>query len=130
MKKNRNTVQRILVLETVKKLNNHPTADEVYLEIAKTYSSISRATVYRNLGNLANENLINKVELPNSADRYDDLLHSHYHFTCILCGFTMDVNYPYMISLGQEIKNTNGFEIHSHDIIFKGICEKCKKQNI
>ena len=32
--KNRNTLQRRLVLETVQRMHNHPTADEIYREIA------------------------------------------------------------------------------------------------
>ena len=32
--KNRNTLQRRLVLETVRRMRNHPTAEEIYLAIA------------------------------------------------------------------------------------------------
>ena len=47
--KNRNTLQRRLVLETVRRMRNHPTAEEIYLAIAAENPLISEATVYRNL---------------------------------------------------------------------------------
>ena len=49
----RNTIQRALVLEAVKTLHCHATADEVYEEIIKEHPTISKATVYRNLNLLS-----------------------------------------------------------------------------
>mgnify|MGYP002696605807 FL=1 len=43
--KNRNTLQRRLVLETVRRMHNHPTADEIFREISAENSLISKATV-------------------------------------------------------------------------------------
>ena len=51
--KNRNTIQRTLVLETVRKLRCHATADQIYEEITKEHPTISKATVYRNLSLLS-----------------------------------------------------------------------------
>ena len=39
--KNRNTLQRRLVLETVRRMRNHPTAEEIYLAIAAENPLIS-----------------------------------------------------------------------------------------
>ena len=49
----RNTVQRQIVLQAVRSLHDHPTADSVYAVIAAEHPSISKATVYRNLNQLA-----------------------------------------------------------------------------
>ena len=45
--KNRNTLQRRLVLETVQRMHNHPTAEEIFREISSENTLISKATVYR-----------------------------------------------------------------------------------
>ena len=50
----RNTIQRALVLEAVQSLHNHPTSADVYEVVRERHPNISRATVYRNLGVLAN----------------------------------------------------------------------------
>ena len=45
----RNTRQRQLVLDAVRELDDHPTADEVYLRVREKDEHVSRGTVYRNL---------------------------------------------------------------------------------
>ena len=60
----RNTIQRMLVLETVNKLQCHATADEIYRAIVKDHPNISRATVYRNLNSLSESGDIRKREIP------------------------------------------------------------------
>lgn len=123
----RNTIQRSLVLEAVKELQCHVTADEVYNEIVKKYPDISRGTVYRNLNLLSDMGEIRKVEIPGGADRYDHLCYKHYHAKCVKCGQIFDVDMEVMADLEKQIKDTRGFEFTGHDIIFKGICFECKK---
>ncbi|MDR2889363.1 MAG: transcriptional repressor, partial [Lachnospiraceae bacterium] len=53
MSARRNTVQRQVILASLQKLNIHATAEQVYDDIIKTHPSISKATVYRNLGQMA-----------------------------------------------------------------------------
>ena len=125
--KKRNTIQRSLVLEAVKALQCHATADEVHDTIMKNHPDISRGTVYRNLNLLSDVGEIRKVELPGGADRYDHLCHSHYHARCAKCGGVFDVEMEYIADLEKSIKDPCGFEFTGHDIIFKGICFECNK---
>jgi Fur family ferric uptake transcriptional regulator/Fur family peroxide stress response transcriptional regulator len=74
------------VLETVKELRNHATADEVFNTIVKKYPHISRCTVYRNLNLLCEIGEIHKMEMPSGADRFDHICHDHYHVRCEKCG--------------------------------------------
>ena len=57
----RHTIQRTLVFDAVNKLQCHATADEIYEEIAKEHPNISRATVYRNLKQLAEAGEIRRL---------------------------------------------------------------------
>lgn len=123
---NRNTIQRSLVLEAVKELRNHATADEVFESIIQKHSDISRGTVYRNLNLLSELGEIRKVEMPNGAARFDHLRHKHYHTKCVKCGRVFDVEMEVISDLEKGIKDTHGFEFTGHDIVFKGICLKCK----
>ena len=67
----RNTVQRQIVLQAVRSLHDHPTADSVYAVVAAEHPSISKATVYRNLNQLALQGEILRVPVPTGADRFD-----------------------------------------------------------
>ncbi len=121
----RNTVQRALVLEAVKELQCHATADEVYNAIVKKHPSISSGTVYRNLNLLSEIGEIRKREVPGGADRYDHLSHDHYHVRCQKCGRVFDVDMEFMADLEKSITDAHGFTFTGHDIVFKGICPDC-----
>lgn len=122
----RKTIQRALVLETVKQLQRHVTADEVFAEIAKEHPNIGRGTVYRNLQRLCEKGEIRKIEVPEGADRYDHILQPHYHIRCVKCGKMFDVDMPYMHDLEDRAEDFHGFSEVSHDILFKGICPACR----
>jgi len=124
----RNTIQRMIILDTVKKLHSHATADEIYEEVIKTYPSISRATVYRNLCQLCESKEIARREIPGSPDRYDHITTNHYHAKCSQCGKVVDVNMEYMSELQNKIIDSYGFMLTGHTIVFEGICEECQKK--
>lgn len=125
----RNTVQCALVLEAVNKLRHHATAEEIYSEIAREHPSISRATVYRNLGRLAQTGKIRKVSMPDGADRFDHLQHEHHHIRCEKCGRLFDADMDYIADLDKSIRDLHGFKLTGYDIIFKGICPECRENN-
>ncbi|MGE5577510.1 MAG: Fur family transcriptional regulator, partial [Syntrophothermus sp.] len=52
------TRQRQIILEELKNVTTHPTADEVYEMVRRRLPRISLGTVYRNLELLAEEGII------------------------------------------------------------------------
>ena len=124
----RNTIQRTLVLDAVRNLHCHATADEVYEEVRKVHPGISRGTVYRNLNLLCELGEIRRRELPGGADGYDHLCSNHYHARCTGCGKLFDVDLEYYPHLETAVKNTHGFIYTGCDIVFQCICPECQKQ--
>ena len=122
----RNTIQKQLVLETVRSMTNHPTAEEIYGKITMQHPTISKGTVYRNLNLLADQGEILRVQIPNTADRFDFNTAHHYHVRCQHCGKVFDVSIPYFENLEKNINQTDGFLLLSHDIVFSGICPSCQ----
>ena len=90
----RNTRQRKIVLEAVQEHHDHPSADQIYLEIRAKDPRISRGTVYRNLNILSEEGQITHVKVP-GADRYDCRTDFHYHLICTDCGAVCDAPFSY-----------------------------------
>ena len=119
--------QRETVLQTLRENVVHPTAEYIYDIMRKTDKSVSLATLYRNLNQLTEAGKIKKIDgLENSA-HYDHNIHEHYHFICTECKRVFDI--PADVA-GDIVKNTEektGFVIQSHDVIFHGLCNDCKK---
>jgi len=123
----RNTVQRQIILETFNKFITHPTVDELYSEIQKSHPSISKTTIYRNLRQLAQGGQIGKIALPNDVERYDKRTDQHYHFQCKSCRELFDVDIDYLDGINEKVQEKYGIQVEEHDIIFKGICSQCKR---
>lgn len=122
----RNTIQCSVVLETVQKMQCHPSADEVYDEVVQHHPSISKGTVYRNLNRLVDMGKLGKIEVPDGADRFDHICTKHYHVRCEKCGKVFDVDMEYVPDFESGIKDTHGFDFTGCDIMFRGICPLCK----
>lgn len=73
------TPQRIAVLETIIKLNNHPSAENIIEQIRKTYPNIATGTVYKVLEALTDNGLINRVKTDRDVMRYDAVMEKHHH---------------------------------------------------
>lgn len=125
----RNTIQREMVLNAVRNLKSHATADEIYALIIKDYPAIGKGTVYRNLNILAEEGEIRKVELPAGAVCFDHTCTEHYHVRCISCGRVFDVEMDTLPDLREQIHDTQDIQFLDYDIVFKGICPACQKKN-
>ena len=123
----RNTIQRSLTLEAVKNLMDHPTADEVYAKVHSDHPNISRGTIYRNLNQLAEDGKIAARETLGAATHFDHIILEHYHTRCVKCGKIFDVDMDVIPDLLNKIKNTHGFAFSGYDIVFKGTCKECQK---
>ena len=123
----RNTVQRTIIAEELRRLANHPTADDVYDAVHAEHPSIGKATVYRTLGKLADEGEIGRVRINNGADRFDHRSFAHYHVRCTCCGRVDDVMVPPLSSINEEAAQASGYVITGHTLQFDGVCPACQK---
>ncbi len=122
------TTQRKTIIEELKKLKTHPTADQFYEVIRKTTPKISIASVYRNLEVLSSLGMIAKLEISGTHNRFDGNTSLHYHLKCSKCGGFFDFNPEGSESLGQsldKIKELN-MNIDNFNIVFNGRCDKCR----
>lgn len=124
----RNTIQKELVLSAVMEMHRHVTADEVYDFIRGDHPNIGKGTVYRNLGILAEEDKIRRIEIPNGPDRFDFTLKRHYHVRCVDCGEVFDVDMDAVDDMESKIRDTHGMLFLDYDILFKGVCPACQER--
>ena len=127
-KPRRNTRQRQVVLEELRKLAWHPTATELYEVTRRRLPKISLATVYRNLELLAQMGVIRKLEISGSESRFDSDLDRHYHVRCVRCGRVDDARELPDEFVKEEVTSLNGYDILGFRLHFLGVCPECKGQ--
>ena len=126
----RNTKQLSFILDTIKMMPRHFTADDVYEEVKKEYPGLGQATVFRNLNKMAEEGILLRIGVPGGAREYELMAPKHYHAKCMKCGKLFDIEMDYMPNLEKKVKDAHGFQFSGHDIIFTGLCSSCiKKQD-
>ena len=118
--------QRELILDTLKDNVVHPTAEYLYSIIKKKDSSISLATLYRNLNLLAANGMIKKIDGLESSSHFDHNVHEHYHFMCDKCKRVYDVSYNVAPDIIRLAEDEIGADITSCEIVFHGVCNECK----
>ena len=109
----------------------HPTADDVYMNVKQEFPNISLGTVYRNLNLLTDIGEAIKISTPNGGDRFDGKLEPHNHFLCTKCGRLLDLELD-MQSIDEvnrlAAENFDGV-ITSSSTLFYGECSDCIKKS-
>jgi Fur family ferric uptake transcriptional regulator len=121
------TRQRKIILEELRKVDTHPSADEVYEMVRKRLPRISLGTVYRNLEVLSKSGAIQKLEPGSSLKRFDGNPHEHYHIRCIQCDRVVDAHFDIDLNFTNEDCKASNFKIIGHKLEFLGLCSKCSE---
>jgi Fur family ferric uptake transcriptional regulator len=121
------TPQRRVILEELKKVTSHPTADEIYEMVRRRLPHISLGTVYRNLEILSQCGMIQKLEPGGTQKHFDGMAENHYHFRCLGCGCIEDVSLGLLHDLEASVPELDKYEIIGHRLELIGYCPDCKK---
>jgi Fe2+ or Zn2+ uptake regulation protein len=124
MKKTRMTTQRIKILDYLKSVHSHPTAEEIHREVKKILPAITLATVYRNLNLLADKGTILKIKI-NNEYRFDADTSSHQHCLCKKCGKLTDLHQEKISKDVLKKVRCKHFKPSSVTIILEGTCKDC-----
>ncbi|WP_034632896.1 Fur family transcriptional regulator [Maridesulfovibrio bastinii] len=119
----RRSKQRELILEELRGVTSHPTADELYEMVRKRMPNISLGTVYRNLELLASHGVILKIET-GGKNRFDGNSKIHPHLRCTNCGKVEDLDIEVKTEPVDEEKS-RGFSITGCNIEYLGLCPDC-----
>lgn len=124
----RMTKQRKVILEELRNMHTHPTADELYDVVRQRLPRISLGTIYRNLDVLAESGEILKLESAGSQKRFDGNCMPHAHIRCVRCGRIGDVM-DFDVTVSTEKVSAEGFIITGTRVDFEGVCQQCETAN-
>ena len=128
------TLPREAILNILSRTDKHPSVDEVFAVVSRSYPGIGIATVYRTLDLLSRTGLVVKFEFGDGKSRYelsDSKKGHHHHLVCTKCGKIVDYSdfidkeVEFFITLEKALSKKHNFKIGSHQIHFFGLCEKC-----
>ena len=126
----RMTRQRSIILEELRKIDSHPSADEIYEIVRQRMPRISLGTVYRNLEILAEQGEIQKLESGSSLKRFDGTPEKHYHIRCVCCDQIVDAPVGPLIKTKDDIHRSTDYKIIGHRFEFIGVCPECSEKTI
>jgi Fur family ferric uptake transcriptional regulator len=122
----RMTKQRKVILEELRMMHNHPTADELYERVRARMPKVSLGTVYRNLEKLASSGIIRRLANTGSQMRFDGDLHGHQHIRCISCGLIVDIDAAQEpTDCDRELIAGSGFTLIERRVEYVGVCPEC-----
>ena len=112
------------ILTIVMRKGEHPTAEQVFMEMKANNPKIAQGTVYNNLNALVDEGRIIRISEPGFPDRFDNTTR-HDHMVCMKCGRLADVKLP---DFTEEIERNSGEKIISYDLRIRYICPECRNK--
>lgn len=121
----RMTRQKKIILDILRSVKTHPTAEWIYQEARQQIPGLSLGTVYRNLNLLRDNGEIMELNYGSSQSHFDGTAANHYHFQCRECGGVYDLDLPLLKNIETKASGINGHQIDGHRLEFYGICEAC-----
>lgn len=127
MKKSRNTRQRAVILDILRRSeSSHPTADSIYREARKSLPNISLGTVYRNLNFLRDQGTVREIRSNGAASsRFEGDTPPHAHFHCTLCRSVHDIPLPESLRSLPWKDDLSVSSIDSLELHVIGACVDC-----
>lgn len=120
------TCQKKAILDYLKSVKTHPSAEEIFQEVRKKLPRISLGTVYRILKNLKEKGEI--LEIPTEVSRFDGDTSPHAHFICQKCKKIFDVSDECQECKIIKSKKLKVGKFKNYQVYFYGICRECQKK--
>ena len=126
VKKSRNTKQRTVILEILRKSGCHPTAEAIYQEARKVLPNISLGTVYRNLNFLREQGMVQEIRTNSeSSSLFERKCTPHAHFHCTKCQSVFDIPLPKCLEELEWQEKSDISMVNSLDLHVMGSCRGC-----
>jgi len=124
------SAQRVALLALImQEPEQHLTADELFQRLRPQFPTLSRATVYNNLGALAEARLIEKLDTYDGA-RFGPEARPHINLVCDACGAIDDVlvGDTAIEELVRRAAAVTTFDAGGVSMSIAGRCANCRSQ--
>lgn len=123
------TPQRAIILDAIRDLSGHFTADAVFSQVQQVNDYISLATIYRTLDLMKEMGLIIEADMGASTTHYARRDHgTHHHAVCRLCNKSIEFSHHLLEPAVQNLQREHGFIADADHIVIFGWCRQCLAQ--
>lgn len=112
------SAQRVAVAKYVLMTKDHPTADQVWAKVRKSFPMISRATVYNTLNLFVKKRLLRQFVLNDGRMVFDANVDRHHHFIDEETRRIYDL--PWEALTVSKLDSLNGFEVREWHVVVRG----------
>ncbi len=123
----RMTRQRQVIIDELRSVTSHPTADDVYDMVRRRLPNVSLGTVYRNLEVLAESGVVQKIDIGGTKKRFDGNVDPHHHLRCTVCGRVDDLHISTGLDLEAIAARIADYTLLRYRLEFIGICSNCQE---
>jgi Fur family peroxide stress response transcriptional regulator len=121
----KSTAQRLHILNTLEELG-HATLDKIYEESRPLFPTMSLTTIYRNINEMMEKNIIDEVKINGQKTNYEVSKKHHIHLVCKECGsiedFSLDTSF-----IISRVEEQTGDSVVDSAIVMDVVCKKCKQ---
>jgi Fur family peroxide stress response transcriptional regulator len=122
------TPQRLAICKFILSSKNHPSAEQIYREVRKTYPTISLATVYLTLDLLRNLGFVEELGFSDQSSRYGPNSSPHINIVCPKCGKIYDYEAAKIKKLSSQIVEETGLTPLRQRLDLYALCDSCAQE--
>ena len=117
------TPQRLCILDTLQECG-HATLEDVQKIISKKFPTLSLSTIYRNLNEMLQKDIVSEVKIANKKDYFELKKDKHVHLVCSNCGKIEDFEIA-TDEISKQIEAQTGDKVLNDTLCFDVICKDC-----
>ncbi len=119
------TGPRIAILDAIERNRNHPSAEEIYQELAPGHPTLSLSTVYGTLSAFARAGLVRKLSEVDGRLRVEGTRAPHDHAICRMCGAIFDVESDPESAPAPPTELPGGLVVLDMRVEYDVVCATC-----
>jgi Fur family iron response transcriptional regulator len=112
------SAQRVAVAQYALHTDEHPSADEVWARVRRSFPFISRATVYNTLNLFVERGLLQALVIAEGRVVFDPKTDRHHHFLDEQTGTIHDV--PWEALEVKHVQSLRGFDVRAYQVVLRG----------
>ena len=124
------TPERKAIFSEVQALDSHFDADDLFFNLHKKDSKVSKGSIYRTLRIFEEAGIVRAVVFTERHNHYERVIGKthHSHLICKNCNMIIEFSSPKIASGLKDACREHGFKEYDHKIESIGLCKKCQKK--